>query len=342
MTKKLTLLLLALIISASASFAQNVLVSPGGGSYPTLKDAFDAINAGIHTGAVSVSVVLDTTETASAVLNASGSGSASYTSVTINPVGTRSITGSIAGPLIDLNGADNVTIDGLNSASNSLFIVNTAVAATPSTIRFINDASNDTVTNCTIAGSNTAATLGTIFFSTGTTTGNVGDKISNCTITGQGGNLPANAIYSSGTSAAIPNTATIGGNNIQDYFSATVVSVGINLGATGNTGWTIKNNKLFQTATRVFTTANTHNGIFVGTGAGYTITDNTIGFADAAGNGTTNLVGNSVPLSGFPTSYLTSGIANSTRYVGINCAFTAGGAVSSIQNNTVAGPAPFT
>ena len=34
---------LALTLFASSSFAQNVTVNPGAGSYPTLKDAFDAI-----------------------------------------------------------------------------------------------------------------------------------------------------------------------------------------------------------------------------------------------------------------------------------------------------------
>src|SRR5262245_34672916 len=47
-------------------------------AYTTLKGAFDAINAGTHQGAITIDVVSDTTETASASLNASGSGSASY------------------------------------------------------------------------------------------------------------------------------------------------------------------------------------------------------------------------------------------------------------------------
>src|SRR5207342_569331 len=107
--------------------------------------------------------------------------------------------------------------------------------------------------------------------------------------------------------------------------------------------WTITNNKLFQTATRIYTTANTHNGIFVGTGSGYTISGNTIGFANASGTGTTNLVGNTVALTGtFPSSYTTTGTANATRYVAINAAFTAGGAASSLQNNTIAGFALYT
>ena len=50
-----TLTFCFLFIAMSAN-AQNVTVNPGAGSYPTLKAAFDAINAGTHTGAVTVAV----------------------------------------------------------------------------------------------------------------------------------------------------------------------------------------------------------------------------------------------------------------------------------------------
>ncbi|MGC2627402.1 MAG: hypothetical protein WA269_11225, partial [Candidatus Udaeobacter sp.] len=114
--------------------------------YTTLKAAFDAINAGTHTGVINIGVCADTTETASAVLNASGVGSANYTLVLITPTGVRTISGAIVAgsPLIDLNGADNVTIDGLNSGGNSLTISNTTASATAgtSTIRLINGAQN--------------------------------------------------------------------------------------------------------------------------------------------------------------------------------------------------------
>src|SRR6185295_13716295 len=114
-----------------------------------------------------------------------------------------------ATPLIDLNGADKVTIDGLNSGGNSLAISNlsTSAIAGTSTIRFIADATNNTIQNCTIAGSGTSATNGTIFLSTGTSTGNDGNTITNNTITSAGANLPANAIYSAGSSTSIDNSA---------------------------------------------------------------------------------------------------------------------------------------
>ena len=225
------------------------------GSFATLKAAFDAINAGTHTGVIAITLTANTTEAASAVLNASGAGAASYSSISIQPSGgaARIISGAIVAgsPLIDLNGADNVNINGLNTGSNSLTISNTTASATAntSTIRFIGDASSNTVQNCTISGSGAAAAgTGTVFFSTGTTTGNISNSILNNTITAAGANLHTNAIYSLGTSATVVNTVTVTGNNISDYFLATAASVGINVAATGNTGWTITNNRLFQTA----------------------------------------------------------------------------------------------
>ena len=70
-----------------------------GGTYPTLKAAFDDINAGAGglTGAIQLDVVGDTADTTPAVLNASGSGGASYTSVLIQPSGgtARTMSGAM-------------------------------------------------------------------------------------------------------------------------------------------------------------------------------------------------------------------------------------------------------
>jgi hypothetical protein len=75
--------ILALTFLASSALAQNVNVNPGGLTYATLQLAFTAINNGVHTGAVTVTIVGNTTEVGTATLNASGSGSASYTSISI-------------------------------------------------------------------------------------------------------------------------------------------------------------------------------------------------------------------------------------------------------------------
>lgn len=290
--------------------------------YATLAAAFTAINGGVQTGrTITISVEGNTNEsTTSASLNAG-----TWTSITITPVGPRTIIGAtVAGSaLINLNGADNVTINGLNTGGNSLTIANTTVSATvgTSTIRFINDASNNTLTNCILSGSSTSTTSGIICFSTGTTIGNDNNTISNCTITPAGSNLPVNAIYSAGSSTVIDNSGnTISNNTIQDYFSPTLSSAGILL-ASNSAAWTITNNKLFQTATRTVSAGRlTIRGIAVITASagGYIINNNIIGFANAAGTGTTIYNG-----------------AFTTLYRGIE--LTANTTVSNIQGNTVAG-----
>ena len=62
--------------------------------YNTSKAAYDAINAGTHTGVIVVKIYADTTETDTATLNDSGEGSASYTSVTIQAMAGVTISGT--------------------------------------------------------------------------------------------------------------------------------------------------------------------------------------------------------------------------------------------------------
>jgi len=108
--------LIILIVSTLSAFSQ---VSIGSSSYTTLKAAFDAINAGTHTGDIEVKITGNTTESSAAFLNASGNGSASYSTVVIYPTGTYTIQGSVANGLIELRGADNVTIDGRANQSGT-------------------------------------------------------------------------------------------------------------------------------------------------------------------------------------------------------------------------------
>jgi hypothetical protein len=105
-----------------------------------------------HSGTIAIGLSGDTTETAPAVLNASGGGV--YATISISPSGgaARTISGAIAAgsPLIDFNGADNVTMTP-DTGGNSLTLANTTVSATSgtSTIRFIGGATNNVVTNAT-------------------------------------------------------------------------------------------------------------------------------------------------------------------------------------------------
>ena len=138
--------------------------------YATLKDAFDAINAGTQFGIVNISITASTLELSPAVLNAS-SGSSNYSSITILPTAAVTISGNINGPLITLNGAQNVTFDGRVGGvgrTRSLTIQNTSAlnAATISTIQFTNGASNNTLRYLNIQGSGTGQIPGAQSFFT--------------------------------------------------------------------------------------------------------------------------------------------------------------------------------
>ncbi len=243
------------------------------------------------------------------------------------------------------SGNDNNTINNCTFTANAATAVvtgsqtTTAITVTAVTSGFV-------VPGATVLG--TGVTAGTIITVAGTGTGGNGTYTVNASATVASTaltltNFPANAIYSIGTSAAVDNSGnTIDNNQISDYYSPLSATNGIALATSGNATWTITNNKLFQTATRLYTTANTHNGINIGSGGGYTITGNTIGYANASGTGTTNLIGNSLLLAGFPSSYATAGTPTATRYTGMTLGFTAGATVSNIQGNTIAGFALFT
>jgi hypothetical protein len=233
---------------------------------------------------------------------------------------------SDASPVIDFNGASYVTIDGVN---NGLTISNTSIAssANTSTIRFINDASNNAVVNCSVLGSSTGSlgtNTGTIYFATGTVTGNDNNSIVNCKIGATGPTtLPSKGIYSQGStgSATIANSnIVIASNEIFDYF-LTGGCAGIHA-LTGNTDWTIASNKLYQTATRTFTSAGTLTGInFANStnGQNVQITANTIGYASNTGTGTLTLTGT---------------VSGAFQGISITLSSTAAG-VSNVSGNTI-------
>jgi hypothetical protein len=149
--------------------------------YPTLGAALTAISTGVHQGAINVEVCGDTAEAATATLTASGVTGAVYTAVNIYPVGApRTITGSIVGAIIRLNGADNVTIDGRVGGVGSarqLTVSNTNTSTATAAIWLAsvvagNGASNNVIRNLEISGgadqqSSTNSTFGII--QTGTT-----------------------------------------------------------------------------------------------------------------------------------------------------------------------------
>ena len=227
---KKTLFFLFTSITAANFNAQIDIASTSGtpaATYTTLKSAFDAINAGTHQGAITLTVTASTTESAAAVLNASG-GTASYTSVLIKPAPatTPTISGSVASaPLVKFLGS-NVTLDGSNiplGTTRDLTITNTATTA-PQVIAFVGSSAATTITNIAIKnlnivnGTNTSSAL--VFTDGNTTTGGgyfnnvtiqnntvkksyIGMYLWAATATGNGGNtlITGNDLSASGTDA---------------------------------------------------------------------------------------------------------------------------------------------
>ncbi len=282
--------------------------------YKNIKSAFDAINAGTHTGAITIKLNDNSNESASAVLNASGTGGSSYTSVNIYPTTTGlSISGNIGNyPLIDLNGADNVTIDGRVNAggsSISLVISNTSTSSSnfTSTIRFTNDATYNNIKYCKLQGSTTAGDQGILSFYRGAiTSGNSYNTIDHNEITNAGGNRPRNALFSFGKSEAVPNSSnTVSNNNIYDVLNlsqnytkaiALYTSEDAHPNNSYNTGWTISGNSFFDT--QDLSTAGSSGDVKVifvwaDQGSGFTISNNYIGGSAALCSGTwTKATGN--------------------------------------------------
>ena len=275
-------------------------VNATGGStlayYSMLKSAFDKINDGTHQGEIVIKIKHSTTEPATAVLSGSGSkGVNNYSSVHIYPTETGlSISGDLAAPLIDIDGADNVTIDGRVNATGStkdLSIINTSTGSATGTsaIRFINDASDNTVKYCTIKSSETRASSGIIFFSTTTeTSGNDNNTIEYNDITNAAdANRPVNAIYSQGTAGKDNSGNNISNNNIYDFLKQASASRGILL-ESSTTAWTIDGNSFYETASYTGTGTVTYNAIKINnvSGNGFTVSNNYIGGSAAQCGGT--------------------------------------------------------
>jgi hypothetical protein len=290
---------LALLCTSFLASAQISLSASSGvtfAMYSNLKEAFDSINAGYHQGAIAIDITASHALTATAKLDSSGrpniatSIPSNYTSVLIKPIfgaGVVTISGSIAtAPLIDLNGADHVTIDGLNNGFDSLVLSNTSTGATNTcTIRFVNDASFNTITNTKVVTSSTAtiaAVGGAIVFSTAVAggAGNDSNTVSNCTLTTASTSvLKLLHFLGSTTNSGIQNS----GNRITTNYFENAKASGI-YAAAGNRDLTISNNHFYQTIPGLFaTTASaSYSPIFVsnataGLGQNFSISGNFIG-----------------------------------------------------------------
>jgi hypothetical protein len=160
-------LLVAFVLIGGFSQAQVTVTGGSTATYSTVNTAFAAINAGTHFGAITIDITASTTEsTTPTPLNASGQGGANYTSIVLRPTVTATISGAMVTGrgVLELDGADNVTIDGDiigGPVTRELTIVNNAANTVLATaaIRLIGrttlglGATNNTIKNCVIFGS---------------------------------------------------------------------------------------------------------------------------------------------------------------------------------------------
>ncbi|MEO6669820.1 MAG: hypothetical protein ABIN36_10115 [Ferruginibacter sp.] len=322
-----------------------------GGDFTTLTAAVNAYNTACAISGATVFELTDNSypsETFPIAILPHPDASAANT-LTIRPSATASplITGVVAGAqIINLNGARYIIFDGRQAGTGttkSLTLANNS--STGIVMQFINDAQNNVLKYCNVKGMRVSNFTGTILFSTAATgTGNDNNTIDNNDITDAGGQ-PTNGVCSIGTAGQENDNISITNNNISNYFNPSGNSCGIYISSNSNS-WTITGNRFFQSATRVYTSGNPIVfGIYITTGTNgknYTINNNIIGFANASGTGTTNLIGNTVTLAGFPSAYSPSGTGTSLRCVGIGLSVGSLGPASNVDGNTIGGIAMYT
>ena len=122
----LTIFLCLLVQQAHSQVSVTATAGTAGPtSYTTLSAAFTAINSGTHQGDITINITGNVTQPAAPqALYASGISTALYTSILIKPDAPGRIINSAATPtgsrgIIDLLGADNITIDGSATGGTS-------------------------------------------------------------------------------------------------------------------------------------------------------------------------------------------------------------------------------
>ncbi len=231
--------------------------------------------------------------------------------------------GDIDNPLISLNGADNIIIDGRVNGTGSdidLSIINTSQGASASTIRFLNSAENNIIKYCIIKGSGTGPTRGIILFAGSSSgPGNDHNSIENNNITGNLTFRPVNGIYSSGTIGRDNSGISIMDNKFYDIFNYGLASNGV-LIVGYSSGWTISGNSFYETALFVPTAQAIYYSIRINStpGLGFSVIN--------------NYIGGTSPLCGGSPWTKTSSFNNT--YYGISLSVGTG-TRSSVQNNII-------
>lgn len=331
---KILLLCLVALTTISVKAQNQVTVTSTGGTspvnYSTLSAAFGAINAGTHTGAIGVSINQSTTEPAgkSDTLYSSGSGSANYSSVTISPsaagvvVSGSPVTGR---GVIELFGADNVTIDGhwsgsSNASSRDLTITATTSVITTfcSAIRLATSTANPNLASCDNNTIKNCIVNGNVYGTPGVATASNAGDTSTITSTASSTASSFNIVIGSGGTSTVINAVTSTGPTM-----SSVTATGGTLPPTVN-NLVVLNNQVNQ----------------AGRGIGY------FGFGGNSSNSVTiknNVVGSSTDISSYTIKKTGSPVQLSvvSRSVYVKGIIVAGASNYYIDSNTIQNMASF-
>jgi hypothetical protein len=326
------------------------------GDYPTLTAAMTALNNFGLAGPVAVELQTTydgTGETLPVVIPNLPCVSATN-NVVIRPQGTMTVSASYAGPLISMNGARYVTIDGRVGSTGStkaLTIINTNTAGQDVMLK--NDAQYNKFKYTTFRGVGAGAMTNAIFVFSVSPTGTQGNsynRIDYCDLL-DGATTPLVGLYSVGTSGIDNKYDTVSNCNIANHFGTTT-SAGIYL-SSYNSYWTIDGNHLYHSNPYTNTVSANRYEIYVGSGGnGFQVTNNVVGYATPSATGTYSITSSTYnyiyPIylsvgSGVPTSVQGNTISNiaqtctGTYYGYIYCMYIPGGSVNvgDITPNTI-------
>jgi len=219
------------------------------GNYTTVNEAFGKINDGTHKGDIVITVIGGTLEPATPTPLLKSSGTSSYTSVKIVPSGDAIIASATAPVanrgIIELAGADNVTIDGddpLTPGDHNLTIqAATVTTAGVACIRLSSNsttgtdgADNNTIKNCIIIGSRSSATTTTVSYGIQFSNGTAASSSSTGAYSSINTKIEKNiiskcyyGIYAYGNSATYYNTGTQILNNTIGNATSAADNVGL-------------------------------------------------------------------------------------------------------------------
>ena len=271
MKLKIPTFILGFLLVSNFSIASGTYNVGTGQTYTTFKSAMDAVNTGTISGTLIFQIAANCNETNTVILNASGSGSANYSSILIYPTGApRTIACTFSNDVFRLNGADNVTVDGRvnQTGSSEGLIIENANTGFISVLSFINDATNNMIKYCTIKGSNSSFS-GVVQFGTASVGGNDNNTIDHCTITKSGSNIPRWLIYSDGTTGYENSANSITNCNFTEF-----TRDGIYL-RNYTTNWSITGNSFYGVTS--LTPISNSSFISINSGSDYIILTNYFG-----------------------------------------------------------------